>query len=116
MGHNKRNVAWLKAFYHKLLTAVKAGDGISNYIELIHGIGQGDPNSTKFYSAFLTDLPSYLGGGVQLFGVLISALLFLDDIAVPCSTQGQVRDKLAKLTSYGRKWRITYNLEKNVVL
>jgi hypothetical protein len=115
-GHNKSSVAWLKSFYNKLITAVRAGDGISEYVQLLHGIGQGDPNSTKFYGAFLSDLPSFLGGGVQVCGVLITALLFLDDIAVPCSSQAQVRNKLRKLSDYGRRWRITYNLEKSVVL
>ena len=39
-GHSPRHVSWLKALYNKLLTAVRSDDGLSDFEELVHGIGR----------------------------------------------------------------------------
>ena len=113
-GHEAKHVLWLKSLYVQLLTAVKGNDGNSGFVNLENGIGQGDPNSTDNYASFLADLPSVLEvhNGVKLFKLLIRCLLFLDDIAVPCSSQQQVLAKLETMNRYATKWRITFNLDR----
>ena len=109
------HVAWLRALYSKLLTAVSDGNSLSAFAELINGIGQGDSNSTALHGAFLNDLPELLakkGIGVDLFGTLIAILLFLDDICIPCTSPDQLKQALNIMHQYGLKWRITFNLSK----
>ena len=97
-----------------MLTAVKGNDGNSDYVNLENGIGQGDPNSTDNYASFLADLPSELKRhkSIALFKILIPCLLFLDDVAIPCTTREQVSLKLATMNKYATEWRITYNLDR----
>jgi hypothetical protein len=101
-GHEPKHVNWLKHLYMQLLTAVKGNDGNSDYVNLENGIGQGDPNSTDNYASFLADLPSELKRhkSIALFKILIPCLLFLDDVAIPCTTREQVSLKLATMNKY----------------
>jgi hypothetical protein len=59
-GHPPQVVAWLRQAYHRLRTAVKSGDARSAYVDAMIGIGQGDTNSTHFFSLLLSDLPAHL--------------------------------------------------------
>jgi hypothetical protein len=114
-GHSLKHVAWLRALYNKLMTAVKSGNVVSRFVELLNGIGQGDTNSTPLHGAFLNDLPALLtteGIGISLFNVFISILLFLDDVCIPCYSPSQVLHALNTMHLYATKWRITYNLDK----
>jgi hypothetical protein len=60
MHGNTGNVAALNALDGKLRSHVKMSDGNSEVMEFLSGIGQGDPNSTTFYTFFLSDLPAEL--------------------------------------------------------
>ena len=59
-GSPIHHVAWMRALYRHLRTRVRTSDGFSDFVEMFRGIGQGDPNSTALYAAFLSDLPTHL--------------------------------------------------------
>ena len=114
-GHSPTHVAWLRAVYSSLRTAVKAAGGISQFYELLRGIGQGDPNSTMLYGLLLSRLPGLLrtyGIGTDLFGIFIACLLFLDDVAIPCASPEQVRVALGVAHRFGVELKIQYNVAK----
>jgi hypothetical protein len=65
-------IAWLRALYRHLRTKVRTSDGFTDFVDMINGIGQGDPNSTALYAAFLSDLPGFLrnaGMGWDFYGI-----------------------------------------------
>ena len=73
-------VKFLRALYKTLRSAIKNGEQLSHLIDCLYGIGQGSPNSTKFFGALHSDLPLKLrtnGLGVYLLGILIVCLIFL---------------------------------------
>jgi hypothetical protein len=105
----------LAALYRNLRTAVKSKKGLSEYIEASRGIGQGSPNSTDLFCFLLHDLPQILkshGIRIDLAGILISALIFLDDIAIPLSNPDSVHKTLRLLETYATNNDITFSLPK----
>ena len=71
-GWNPQYVAWLRALYRCMRTRVRTSCGFSDFVQMAVGIGQGDPNSTALYAAFLSDLPTHLrqaGFGWDYYGI-----------------------------------------------
>ena len=76
-GGPLRVIAWLRAVYARVRTAVRSGHDISDLHDLTKGIGQGDTNSTDFYGIFLSDLPDIFrqaGVGTQILQLHIACL------------------------------------------
>jgi hypothetical protein len=118
-GGHKRTAAQLAALYRKLRSRVKCGDELSEVIEAALGIGQGSPNSTHLYAFLLGDLPDILkeeGLGITVFNLLITALLFLDDIAIPLCSPAQINTAFSVLDAYAKKWGLKFNMSKCAVL
>ena len=80
-GVPKTVIRNLIALYGNLRSAVKDNQGcISDFLAFPFGIGQGSPNSTKFFNLLTSDLPEFLGERISpktLFGILIICLIFL---------------------------------------
>ena len=78
---------------------IQMGDYTSEIIEALLGLAQGGPNSGKLFAAFLSDLPIELAKKksetIDIFGVLITCLIFMDDVLIPLSTDDDVIAALA---------------------
>ena len=73
-GHPPHVVAWLRAAYVRLRTAVKGDGSNSEFHSSSVGIGQGDVNSTNWFAIFLADFPAHLkrhGASFELLGLLL---------------------------------------------
>jgi hypothetical protein len=119
MGHDRRAVAELAALYRTLRTRVKVDGTLSEWIEAALGLGQGSPNSTHLFGAFLADLPDLLRSknlGLRAFGLFIACLIFLDDLAVPLTSPAQVVHAFQTLHKYADRWGLSFNVSKCAVL
>ena len=81
---NVYDVKLLMTLYRKMLSRIQDGDYLSEVIDASIGLPQGGPNSGKLFSIFLSDLPDDLkklspDAGIEIFGIIISCILFMDD-------------------------------------
>ena len=114
-GHPPQVVAWLRQAYHRLRTAVKSGDARSAFVDAMIGIGQGDPNSTPFFSLLLSDLPAHLhnrGIRTEWLGLALTCLVFLDDVATVVHTEEQVCKALDAYAQYESMWHVEFSREQ----
>ena len=109
----------LKALYNKMRSYVRGLRSLSERIDCFKGVGQGSPNSGNLFCVFMSDLPDDLKKLIdpaELYGVLVSCLIFMDDIAIPLTTPDEVRQALLTLHTYGKKWGVEFSLRKTRVL
>jgi hypothetical protein len=116
-GVNLRHLASIRALYSKLFA--KAKDSSQQFFELKLGIPQGGRNSSFLWTTFIDDLPDDLfenGISTTIFGIVLACLIFMDDLAIPCSSIQQTQKALRVLEDYCAAWKVTFNLVKTVVL
>jgi hypothetical protein len=114
-----RAAAELAALYRTLRSKVKCGANLSEFIKASLGIGQGSPNSTHLFAFLLSDLPDKLreqGLGIEVVGLFIACLLFLDDIAILLDSPDQVFRAFRVLHTFAERWGLKFNLSKCAVL
>ena len=104
--------------YRKMLSRIQNGDYLSDIIDASIGLPQGGPNRGKLFSIFLSDLPEELkklspNAGVEIFGIIVSCILFMDDVAI---SKEAVISSLSTLASYRGKWFTTFSRDKRSVL
>ena len=88
---NAYDVKLLKTLYRRMLSRIQDGDYLSEIIDATIGLPQGGPNSGKLFSIFLSDLPDELKKsnsdiGIEIFGIFIICIIFMDDIIIPAFT------------------------------
>jgi len=79
------------------------------------GIGQGDTNSTHFFNLLLSDLPAHLhhrGICTEWLGLMLTCLVFLDDVAAIVHTENQVHAALAAFAHYETMWHVEFSREQ----
>ena len=117
-GHPPHVVAWLRAAYVRLRTAVKGDGSNSEFHSSSVGIGQGDVNSTNWFAIFLADFPAHLkrhGASFELLGLLLVCFLFLDDIAALAHSVDEVCSVLHAAHLYEEEWSVTFSKSKSCV-
>ena len=105
-------VKQIVALYEKMQSVLKEGGYTSELIESLLGVPQGGPNSGHLFTAFISDLPHELrasDAGIELFGLLILCLMFMDDVVIPLRSAESVQTTLDALYSYGCKWFLSFN-------
>jgi hypothetical protein len=118
----KKNVPLRKLLIIKKLLAsvyMKVKGSTQGYFECLKGLLQGDVNSGFFYTTYLDDIHDYLKKmkvGIELYSWIITALLFLDDIAMIAFNPKQVEKALNAIYNYGEIWRIPFSIDKCKVI
>jgi hypothetical protein len=116
-GADPRLLASIRALYAKVLTQITGG-GLGP-LECGRGVAQGSPNSTFFFTTFLNDLSSLLlclSLNISLLTILITLILFLDDLVIPARSIDDIPRILKALEEFASAWKFAYNLSKCGVL
>jgi hypothetical protein len=96
-------------------TVLGAGGGESRLFAISEGVRQGDPLSCILFNLFINDLVEKIaecGTGVTLNKETLRALLFADDIAIPCASTQQMEKVLQALEQHSALWRWKANTSK----
>ena len=111
-----QDIKVIQNLYSKMRAHIQHGGYKSEAIISLLGVAQGDPLSAALYSFFTSDLPDAISksaAGVTMFGLLITCMIYMDDI-VPVHTPQEVLAVLAALRAYGDTWFTFFNLSKTV--
>jgi hypothetical protein len=115
LEHGKRAAAEIMALYCRVRSRVRHGTELSDFLEFLIGIGQGSPSSTPKYALFLKPLNNALreeGVCFNYLGIIFHCLFFLDDVAIPCTSQAMVKSTLNVTYNFGRQNKIEWNTTK----
>ena len=121
-GVTEPMVEAIQSLYHGVKGAVKCGDKLSPWFDILSGVRQGCPMSPMLYATFTQDLISDLKkeGGVTIQGVTssvkISALMYADDIVIIAKSKQELQHMLDCVSDYARQWGFRHNLEKSEVV
>ena len=79
------------------------------------GIGQGDSDSTHFFNFLISDLPAHLhfhGIRTEWMGLMLTCLVFLDNVAAIVHTEEQVCTALDAFARYEEMWHVEFSREQ----
>ena len=93
-------------------TKISCEGEVSELIQILVGLPQGSALSGLSFTAFLDDLAGILkeeGFGVNLLGIILVGIFFMDDLTVPALTAWQLQKILNLLAKYGETWRLLFS-------
>ena len=102
MGFHPQFIKVLKSLYKDSSVTVLVNGHQSDKVHVNSGVKQGCPLSPLLFSLFLSDVGHYLEhhpAGVLIWGKIISALFFVDDLVLIGKNQKEVENLLEKCQS-----------------
>ena len=108
--------------YKSVLGRLRTARGMSEFIRSTIGVKQGCPLSPTLFGIYIDELEAFLHEHIQdidgclLHQVLISILLFADDVVLLSSSPEDLQRKLDALSPFCDLWKFTVNLSKTKVM
>ena len=105
--------------YKDTFMAIKVNDKISQWFKTYAGVRQGQNDSPSVFSVFLNSLAESIKQanlGITVGEVVISILLYAEDIVLLSDTEEQLQKMLNILNSWFAKWRIKVNHDKTQII
>lgn len=117
MGMSMKTIEMLKSIYDKVTACVKlGGDGLTTHFSSTIGLRQGDNLSGILFIYYINDIAEHLldsGEEPMVVGeLLISVLLYADDLCILAQTEKGLQRKVTCLADYCRKWKLEINVSK----
>ena len=119
IGINKEFLALMKAQYTDTESCVKLNDKITNWLRTYSGVKQ-DQNdwATLFaiYANSLSENVKYLQKGIKIGNVLISLLMYADDIILISEKEQDLQHLIDEVYNWCKKWRMIVNTDKTQIV
>ena len=119
IGINGRILEAIQSLYANVQSTVKVNDLFSPWFPVSNGVRQGCKISPTLFSVYINDLAQEINGlncGINVDDIMVSTLLYADDIIFIAPTAENLQKMFDKLNIWSRKWRLTVNLEKTKVI
>lgn len=113
MGLFGRNVDVIKEIYNRTKTKIKLSQQLSEYIGSVLGVRQGDPLSPMLFTIFINEFEKFMeenGVGLEMAGMLLSCLLFADDILLFADSAEKLQRASDCLEIFCRKMNLEVGL------
>lgn len=119
-GGSSKIVKMLEVIYNSVKTCVRVNGNRSDYFDSYTGVKQGEPLSPLLFIFFINDMyDSLYDNSVESFNLedlKLFVLLFADDTVLFSYTKEGLQLLLNNLHSYCRKWGVTVNIDKTVIM
>jgi hypothetical protein len=115
-------LATIIRLYESVLGCLRLAHDLSDFIQSTIGVKQGCPLSSSLFGIYIDELESFLhdhiqdGDGCLLHQVLISLLLFANDLILLASTLEGLQRQIDALASFCDLRQLTVNLGKTKVM
>ena len=110
----------VRGIYDQVKSCVKNCNNYSDFFEIAAGLKQGERLSPILFSLYINDLEQHfkdnVGGGIKLFDVCFTLLLFADDMLICGQSPKELQDNLDQLSDYCDKWGLNVNTEKTKIV
>ena len=109
----------VQSLYTDVQCAVKVDDYISPLFKMSHGVKQGCKLSPTLFSLYINDLANeikQMNLGVDIGELLLSILLYADDVTLIAPDADSLQLMLDRLNEWCCKWRLTVNNEKTKIV
>ena len=120
LGLNGKILRIIQDMYSKIKAKVRKDNLCSDFFDNNVGLLQGEKMSPILFSLFLEDLELYLqgveGDGIEIFDMIITLLLFADDIVILAKSPSELQNKLNKLKDYCELYDLKVNCEKTKIV
>ncbi len=119
LGVHGKFLGAIQSLYQDMKCTVKVNGVLSSWFGVGKGVRQGCLLSPTLFATYVDDLAleiNALGLGVDVDGLLISILMFADDIALIGESEIQLQSMLNILHSWTKKWRLSVHTGKTKVV
>ena len=119
IGITGRILDAIQSLYTDIQCTVKVNDFFSAWFPVSNGLKQGCKMSPTLFSVYINDLAqeiNRLGCGVQLDEIIVSVLLYADDIVLIAPNAENLQLMLNILDSWCKKLKMIVNPEKSKVI
>ena len=108
----------IKNLYREVGSCVRLGEEKTDWFEIEVGLRQGCILSPILFSIFIDGLAEEVKkiGGAKYGKVLVSLLLFADDIVLMAENARMLQEMLDVVYNYSKKYRFCFNKEKSNVM
>ena len=110
VGINGKFLSMIQCMYSKTEAAIKINDKLTDWFQTESGVRQGQNDSSTIFSIFINSLSSQIKStnvGVKYGDILISILLYADDIILLAETEEEMQIMLNELQTWCIKWRMS---------
>ena len=120
LGINGKILRNIQDMYSKIKAKVRKDNVCSDSFDNNVGLSQGGKMSPILFSLFLEDLELSLQGferdGIEIFDMIITLLLFADDIVIVAKSPSELQTKWNKLKDYCELYDLKVNCEKTKIV
>lgn len=109
----------VKSLYKDIKCAVRINNYVTDWFNVKNGVKQGCNISPTLFSIYINDLSTEINNlkcGVPFGDLLISILLYADDIALLAPDESSLQKMLHTLHNWCKKWRLQVNVEKTKII
>ena len=109
----------IKALYANTTTCIKLNGNLTDWFATKTGVRQGDVMSPTLFNIYINDLAKSLKDlncGVDINGIIVSILLYADDIVLLAESEADLQRMLTHLYSWCKKWKMKVNNGKTKVV
>ena len=109
----------LSTIYSMSNSCLRLNGQLTESFNVSSGVRQGDVMSPTLFSMFLNDLATgikELNCGIQINELVISILLYADDIVLIAPTEESLQKMLNFVSDWCRKWRMAVNTDKTKMI
>ena len=108
----------VKNLYREVGSCVRIGEEKTDWFEIDVGLRQGCILSPILFSIFIDGLAEEVKkvGGVKYGEIVVSLLLFADDIVLIAEDDRMLQDMLEVVYQYSKKYRFRFNKDKSNVM
>ena len=116
-GINVKILNLLRSLYSDTTAHVKLGDAMSDAFEIMLGVKQGDPPSSRFFNIYMNDLCTDLlkssdnSNLIELGDCTVACLFWADDLVLISKTKEGLQELLNILDKYSADWKMKVNIE-----
>ena len=109
----------IKSLYANAKSCVRVNDKVTTWFDVTSGVRQGDSLSPTLFSVFLNDLAQEIkdtDSGVMISGLVLSILLYADDIVLLAPTPEKLQNMLDVVSRWCEKWGMQINVNKTQIM
>ena len=119
IGINGRILDAIQSLYVNVQSTVKVNEMFSPWFPVSNGLKQGCKISPTLFSIYINDLAQEINDlncGIMIDDIMVSTLLYADDIIFIAPNPESLQVMFDKLGTWSKKWRLTVNPEKTKVI
>ena len=109
----------IKSLYKDTVSTVKINDYITEYLDVLHSVKQGDNLSSTLFNLFINNLVSKikeLHCGIKIGIEQVSILLYADDIVLLSDSEKGLQSMLTYLNKWCMQWCLDINVLKSNII